>query len=1220
LGKTRRWRFAADRGGTFTDVVGSDPVGCYHTLKLLSVSPDYEDAAIEGIRRILGLKQGEGMPEELIEGIRFGTTAATNALLERRGGSVALLITRGFRDLLEIGYQDRPDIFRLCIEKPLPLYSAVIEVDERVDYQGGSVKGIDTEALLKEIDRLNQEEIDAAAVVLMHSWANPAHELVCEQLLRRRGVSTIFLSHRTSSIIKIVDRGQSTLVDAYLGPVMARYLEGIKKVVGNIPVAFMQSSGVLTPPSSFTGRNALFSGPAGGAIAVGRIAEERAIGRAIGFDMGGTSTDVSRYEGGHERVYEKEVGGVPLQTEMIDIVTVAAGGGSVLDFDGQRMTVGPQSAGAYPGPACYGFGGPLTVTDANLLTGRLIPSYFPKTFGLRRNEPLNEVMTRDKFVLLTSEINDATSSSLSPEEVAEGFLRIANEKMALAIREISVSKGFDVREYALVCFGGAGGQHACAIASLLDIREIVVHPLCSLMSAYGTGLSMPAGRSAKTVLRIYNRETHDELRTLFEEMEKALPLDIADPATPLDTKREIDLRPKGSETFLTLPFGYFEETVSAFKKRYERLFGFRPDDGEFEVVNLRTEVRALSEFFPPYSAGITGTDLSPASYRLIHYQGKEITAPVYMMESLPPRTKIRGAAFIIDPNFSVVVDPEYEAEADENGMLVMRRSQATKEHQAGNVGKADPVLLEVFNRLFTEAANQMGATLRNTAHSVNMKERLDFSCAVFDAEGNLVANAQHIPVHLGSMSDTVKEVLSDKRRDMRKGDVYLTNNPYRGGSHLPDMTVVCPVFSEDRGLIFFAAARGHHSDVGGQTPGSMPATVSHLEEEGVLIDNLLIVRDGVFLENSLRQVLLKGRYPVRNISERIYDLKAQVAACHKGVDQLLGAVDRYGLETVHAYMRFIRENAAHSVEKGLRRFLTGRRFASTFEDRLDDNTWIRVALSIAAGPNVGDPVRACIDFTGTDTQHLNDNLNAPLSIARSAVMYVLRTLVDRDIPLNSGCLDPVEIIIPAGTILNPLYPAPVASGNVETSQRIVDVLLGAFRVAAASQGTMNNFLFEVEGEAPYYETLAGGAGALEGCPGASGVQVHMTNTRITDPEVLEFRHPGVRIERFTLRRGSGGKGMFPGGDGVIREIRFLKPATVSLLSERRVYAPYGMAGGQPGRCGVNLLRREGGRTETLGHREAFTVKGNDIVVIETPGGGGYGSPKSRHQIGNSICT
>ncbi len=1203
-----QWRFAVDRGGTFTDVVGVDPAGNYHTLKLLSSSPDYADASIEGIRRMLGLRSGERLPVEDIGGIRFGTTVATNALLERRGDRVALLITKGFRDLLEIGNQNRPDIFRLCIKKAPPFYSTVIEVDERIDCRGMVIRKFDAESLVKEIERLDLKEIDSVAVVLMHSWANPAHELLCEKILRQKALSNIVLSHRTINLIKIVGRGQSTLVDAYLGTVMAGYKEGIKRAAGSIPVAFMQSSGLLARPAYFTGRNALLSGPAGGVIAVAGIAKATGIGRVIGFDMGGTSTDVSRYEGGIERVGEKEIGGIPLQTEMIDIVTVAAGGGSVLGFDGQKMTVGPESAGASPGPASYGFGGPLTVTDANLLTGRLIPGHFPKTFGPGRDSPLDVAVVREKFSLLSGRINNAMSTSFSPEETAEGFLRVANEKMALAIRDISVSRGFDIRDYALVCFGGAGGQHACSIASILDIPRIVIHPLSSLMSAWGIGLSSPAWRGAKTVLRTYNEEAHSYLSARFEEIEREVPRDIAK-AGSLETIREIDLRPKGSEAFLTLPFTDFDETVGAFRDRFSRLFGFRPDQRELEAVNLRIEVRSRTEFFPSCSTEKAGTILRPSSHQVMRHEGEALTAPVYSRESLPRLTKIQGPAFIIDPNFTVVVDPGFEAEADERGMIVMTRQTAKKRLRRADSRKADPVLLEVFNSLFTAVAVEMGSTLRNTAHSVNMKERLDFSCAVFDPEGNLVANAPHIPVHLGSMSDTVKAVLSDRQKDIRKGDVYLTNNPYRGGSHLPDMTVVCPVYSEEGGLIFFTAARGHHSDVGGSTPGSMPPTASHIEEEGVLVDNLLLVRDGVFLEDSLRGALLAGRYPVRDVPERIFDLEAQVAACHRGEKELLSAVGRYGIETVRAYMRFIRENSASSVKKGLRRFLQGKSFISTFEDRLDDGTIIKVAVSIEGGPKDDDALLARIDFTGIGGQHLNDNLNAPSPVTRSAVMYVLRALVDRDIPLNSGCLDPVEIIIPAGTILNPRYPAAVASGNVETSQRVVDVLLGAFGIAAASQGTMNNLLFEAEGESPYYETIAGGAGALEDCPGASGVQVHMTNTRITDPEILEFRHPGVRVERFTLRKGSGGNGRFPGGDGVRREIRFLRPATVSILSERRVYSPYGMAGGRPGRCGVNLVRKADGRTKILGSREVLKVGRNDVIVIETPGGGGYGRPR-----------
>jgi 5-oxoprolinase (ATP-hydrolysing) len=1207
LEKTR-WRFAADRGGTFTDIVGIDPAGHYHTLKLLSVSPQYRDASIEGIRRLLELDSGASLPEEKIGGIRFGTTVATNALLERKGGRVALFITKGFRDLLEIGEQNRPDIFRLCIKKSLPFYSAVFEVDERMDCRGEKIKGIDLQGLEENLDALKEKGFEAAAVVFMHSWINPLHELLFEEALRQKGIMRIFLSHRTVNLIKIVGRGQSTLIDAYLSSVMAQYLDGIKKSTGTIPVEFMQSSGVLCPAESFAGRNALLSGPAGGLAAVARIAAETGIKCAIGFDMGGTSTDVSRYEGALERIYEKTIGDIPLQTEMLDIVTVAAGGGSILRFDGQKMTAGPESAGSLPGPACYGFGGPLTVTDANLLTGRIIPEYFPKTFGPDRNAPLDVNILKEKFDLLTAQINAALSASFSSQETAEGFLRVANEKMAMAIKEISVSRGFDVRDYSLVCFGGAGGQHACSIASLLGMRRIVIHPLSSLMSAYGIGLSRPAWRKTKTVLMPYGRQSIGGLTRMFEEMEEELLKDITARRDRVDIRREIDLRPMGAETFLTLEFGDFEQTLEMFEERYGRLFGFRPEKRKLEAANLRIEMGYSDEFFPPYAGRKDGPILSPSSRHLLRHEGRDLDAPVYPGNSLFPGTRIAGPAFIIDPNFTVVVDPGFEAGTDESGIIFMTRIAAGKRSHSAASDRPDPVLLEVFNNLFTGIATEMGITLKNTAHSINMKERLDFSCALFDPLGNLVANAPHIPVHLGSMADTVKAVLKDKGDEMKKGDIYLTNNPYRGGSHLPDMTVVCPVYSDKGDLIFFTAARGHHSDVGGKTPGSMPPTASHIGEEGIVIDSLPIVRAGTFMEESLRRIFLDHKFPVRNIGERIFDLEAQIAASHKGARELLGAVERYGLKTVMSYMRFIRENAAYSVKKALRRFLRGGVFTSAFEDFLDDGTPVRAAISIEGGPGPEDPLSLKIDFTGTGRQHLDDNLNAPSSVTSSAVMYVLRSLMEEDIPLNSGCLEPVEIFIPPGTILNPSYPAPVASGNVETSQRIVDVLLGAFGIAAASQGTMNNLLFEVGGEAPYYETIAGGSGALKGCPGASGVQVHMTNTRITDPEILEFRHPGVMLEQFKLRKGSGGRGLFKGGDGVVREIRFLRPATVSILSERRVTAPYGMEGGEAGQKGLNLLRKSCGDIEVLRNREVLKLEEGDSIVIETPGGGGYGTP------------
>ncbi len=1207
--RSSKWKFSVDQGGTFTDVVALDPMGGFHTLKLLSRSSQYRDASIEGIRKILGTGPERPLPEDRIEGIRFGTTVATNALLERKGCRVALFITKGFADLLEIGYQRRPEIFDLCIKKAPPVYSKIIEVDERTDCRGEVVKDFDSGPCLERISEINKDEVDAVAVVFMHSWKNPEHELLCERMLLDEGFTNIFLSHRCVNLIKIISRGQSTLIDAYLSEVLALYMKDIKKATGGIPIEFMQSSGVPSPPEAFTGKSALLSGPAGGLIAVAGLSEEKNIEGVIGFDMGGTSTDVSRFDGNFERIYEHEIGGIPLQTEMLNIVTVAAGGGSVLGFDGQRMTTGPESAGAYPGPACYGFAGPLTVTDANLLTGRIVPAYFPRTFGPDGKSSLDTGIVKEKFLDLAGEINNAMSTELNLLDTANGFLRLANEKMAMAIKEISVSKGFDVRDYALVCFGGAGGQHACGIASLLEIDTIIIHPLSSVMSAYGIGLSQPAWKREKTILKQFTRENSDELAGIFEEMGRELSLNKLEEEKEYIKKYKIDLRPMGTETFLTLEYGDFQKTLIRFSEQYRRLFGFVPSDTPLEIVNLKLEVRELSEFFARYSESHARPSKmsEPVLFQEISYPGKKIQAPVYLRESLSVSAKIQGPAFIIDTNSTVIIDPDFEAEINDRGVLNLTRNKREINVTNEDAGRPDPVLLEVFNNLFMGTATEMGLVLQNTAHSVNMKERLDFSCAIFESDGGLVANAPHIPVHLGSMADTVKAVIDDKGPDMKPGDIYLSNNPYRGGSHLPDMTVVCPVFSETGVLIFFTAARGHHSDIGGTTPGSMPPDASHIDEEGVLIDSFLLVRDGIFREDDLKKLLQGHAYPVRNVSERIADIRAQIAACHKGTRELLEIILKYGLETVSAYMEYIQEHAEYAVKNALLKFISDNNiFHSNFEDFLDDGTPVKASVSIDGGSNPPETLRAVIDFNGTGSVHLHDNLNAPLSVVNSAVMYVLRTLIKADIPLNSGCLKPVDILVPKGTVLNPVYPAPVATGNVETSQRVVDVLLGAFGVAGASQGTMNNLLFEVEGETPYYETIAGGAGAVEGCDGASGVQVHMTNTRMTDPEILELRHPGVRIEQFTERENSGGKGRFAGGDGVVREIKFLKPATVSILSERRVYAPYGMEGGAAGLKGINILKKADGSTKELGHREVLHLDKDDSVIIESPGGGGFG--------------
>lgn len=1207
--KHNKWKFAVDTGGTFTDIIGLDPDNRFHTLKILSNSPDYEDACIEGIRRLLKTTPNEPLPEESIEAIRLGTTVATNALLERKGSFGALFVTEGFSDLLEIGYQTRPDIFNLCIKKPLPLYSAIFEVDERINSSGTVIKNLYRQRLLHDIKIASEKNITEVAVVLMHAWKNPEHELLCKDLFMQQGISTIVLSHETINAIKIVSRGQSTVIDAYLSPVIARYLERIRKWTGTIPLEFIQSSGRLVMTDALKGKSSLFSGPAGGVVAIGQLSESMGMGGTIGFDMGGTSTDVSRYDEDFERVYEQVIDGIELQTEMLNIITVASGGGSILTFDGQKMLVGPKSAGAYPGPACYGFGGPLTITDANLFTGRIIPEYFPKTFGQGRNSSLDRDLVTKRFHDLSDEITKSVQSSHTPEDIALGFLKIANEKMARAIKEISVSKGFDVRDYALVCFGGAGGQHACTIASILGIRKILFHPLCSLLSAYGIGLAQRADKSSQTVLRPYNRKTHGELIDMFKHLEKELLSRQGNGTIHFSVKREVDLRPSGADTFLTVPYDAYEDTLASFRHRYQSLFGFDTDSNRIEIVNVRIKLSEQARFFAEYYETVSDSNKpsQPVFSKTIVYPEGPVDAPVYLRNALSVKEKIIGPACIVDRNSTLIVDPGYEADVRENGMIIIEAMNHKNKEKISS--KKDPVLLEVFNNLFSGIAKEMGYTLRNTAYSVNIKERLDFSCALFDRNGNLVSNAPHIPVHIGSMTDAVRGVIEDYREKMKPGDVFVSNNPYKGGSHLPDITVICPVFSDEGKIIFFTASRGHHADIGGITPGSLPPNVEHIDDEGILIDSFLLVRDGRFRETEIRHMLTNHAHPARNIHERILDLKAQIASCQRGVKELKGVINRYGLETVLNYMDFIQENANFSTKQALSHFVQHTKtFTSSFEDFLDDGSPIKATIRITSGNNPPDTIQAVIDFTGTSPQHMKDNLNTPLSVTRSAVLYVLKSIAGMDIPLNSGCLQPIKIIVPEGSLVNPSYPAPVASGNVETSQRIVDVLLGALKVSAASQGTMNNLVFEVEGDFPYYETIAGGSGAMDGCPGTSGVQVHMTNTRITDPEILEYRHPGIRLVRFTLRKGSGGKGMYPGGNGVIREIVYLKPATVSIISERRNYEPYGMNGGANGKCGINLLKKANGEIIRLSHRVVLNVDAGDSIVIKTPGGGGFGTP------------
>ena len=1206
----RKWQFSIDRGGTFTDVIGIDPEGEIQTLKLLSESPDYPDSAIEGIQRILGLSQEESIPEERVSRIRMGTTVATNALLERKGTSVALFITQGFRDLLEIGNQARPEIFKLKVRKTKQLYRCVKEVEERIDAAGQVIRRLNVKKVETDLMRIRRMGISSVAIVLMHAWKNPAHEKRVASLARKAGFRQVSVSHEVMPLIKIVGRGQTSVVDAYLTPILMAYINTVKKFTGNIRLEFMQSSGGITEAHVFTGKDAIMSGPAGGVIGTAAVARLNKLHESIGFDMGGTSTDVSRFGGTYEKVFEMETGGIQFQAPSLNVNTVAAGGGSLLWFDGQKFRVGPESAGAHPGPACYGRGGPLALTDANLLLGRIIPDYFPFTFGRTGEQSLDKKITWRMFEKLTDTINKSLKRKMNKIETALGFIRIANESMAKAIKEISVSRGYDVRNHALVCFGGAAPQHACALARILGIRKIVIHPLAGLLSAYGIAMADYLRIATRSIVKKLDRKLMKSLDQQFEEMTQPLVADLVNRRMSVEDitiQRYLDLRPLGTDTFLPIPAAAYGKIHEIFLSTYQQHFGFVPSGIPLELVNIRVEVTGRGRVLKERKVNKKKREeVEPVAVAEVYFSSQPTKTPVFKRNDLSIGAELKGPAIVVEEFTTLVVEPGFTAIVNEFDHIILEQKKVLQE----KVGiRRDPVMLEVFNHLFMSVAEQMGYTLQNTAHSTNIKERLDFSCAIFDREGNLIANAPHIPVHLGAMGESVKSIIQDNRGSMKPGDVYVMNNPHRGGSHLPDVTVVAPVFGKGDGPIFYTAARGHHADIGGITPGSMPPFATSLEEEGVVIDNFLLVRNGKFREKELRNLLLSGPFPARNMDERISDMKAQIAAMKTGIQELHRLVDKYSLKTIHAYMKYIRENAADAMGLALMQFL-GRKqkYESTFEDFLDDGSKIAVTLKIEKGNRPPYTCRVVVDFSGTSPQ-LAGNLNAPIAVTKAAVLYVFRTLIDEDIPLNSGCLDPVKIRIPEGSLLNPSPEAAVVGGNVETSQRVVDVLLGALGMAAASQGTMNNFLFgRADGKGKqYYETVAGGSGAADGHPGASAVQVHMTNTRATDPEVLEQRFPELRLERFVIRRGSGGKGKFRGGNGTIREMKFLEPRKVSILSERRIYPPYGMAGGNPGAKGKNQLVKKDGQQVNLRGKVERVIRAGETVIIKTPGGGGFGS-------------
>ncbi len=1194
------WQFWIDRGGTFTDIVAKKPDGKIIIDKLLSENSDaYKDAAVEGIRRILELKKEDKIPTDSISSVKMGTTVATNALLERKGDRTLLLITKGFGDLLRIGYQNRPLLFDLNIKLPELLYERVVEVSERLNEKGEVVTKLNEEEVRNSLIKAKSDGINSVAIAFMHSYINPDHENKIELIAKEENFNQISVSHKVSPLIKLVGRGDTTVVDAYLSPILRRYVNQVSnelKDTKSTQLMFMQSNGGLTDANLFQGKDALLSGPAGGVVSMTQTGKQAGFNRLIGFDMGGTSTDVCHFAGEFERSFETELAGVRIRAPMMQINTVAAGGGSILSYKDGRFQVGPESAGAIPGPASYGRGGPLTVTDCNVLLGKLNPDFFPKVFGKTGNQPLNFEIVKKKFLDLSDIISrEKKEPMMDIFKMAEGFLKIAVENMANAIKKISIQKGYDVTNYMLNCFGGAGGQHACNVADSLGISNVMIHPYAGVLSAYGMGLaeirSIREGHFEKNITNILDAENLIEI--LSSQAKKDLnDQDISDASIIL--LKNAFLHYKGSHQNLEIKFDTPENMRKSFEQEHKKRFGFFVQDREIFIEMLTVEaVGKKTENYDFLNPNISTTKANPIAFKKMYVNGSEINTPIYKRDELIIGQNISGPAIIVEATGTNIIHDGWSGTLDKHYNLILSRVEE-KKLQKGIGTSVDVVMLEVFNNLFMNIAEQMGATLANTAYSVNIKERLDFSCALFNKEGSLVANAPHVPVHLGSMSEAIKTVVRLNKDNIYPDDVFVLNAPFNGGTHLPDVTVITPVFDKNgKEIIFFVASRGHHADIGGKTPGSGPPDSKHIEEEGVLIDNFKLFDKGIFREQEMRKILSSGKYPCRNVEHNMADLAAQVAANKTGINEINSMIDQFGIETVHAYMNHVQDNAEESIRNAIVNLKQGE-----YEYELDNGEFIRVNVKIDK-----DNREAIIDFTGTAPKN-PFNYNAPMAVCYAVILYVFRTLVGNNIPLNEGCFKPIKIIIPNNSMINAKYPSAVIAGNTEVSQLTCNALFGALGVIAGSQATMNNFIWGNE-KIQNYETICGGTGAGPNFHGTSAIQTHMTNTRSTDPEVLETRFP-VRLEEFSIRKNSGGKGKFNGGDGVTRKLRFLEPMTVTTLCSHRKIKPFGLNGGGPGDCGKEWLEKADGSILSLSGNDSCQVKINDLFVMETPGGGAFG--------------